>query len=369
MRLADLDKIIKELIPQKAAQSWDNVGLQVGNRSTDITGITLAVDISRQTINETLKCGANVVLSHHPLIFKPLTRVISDDTIGGLIELLIKNNVAAYCCHTNLDSVSWGVSDALARAIGLDASEYLSYVEGEKTYKLVTFVPFDHLQDVRNAVCEAGAGQIGDYSFCTFSAKGFGTFLGGDSTKPAIGEAGKLETAEEERFEVIVDQKNVVKVIEEMKKAHPYEEVAYDLIPLANPSNYGLGKIGSLKEAASIKKIVDILKEKLRTDGIRYTGQPEKMVKKIAVCGGSGSSLIESAIERDAELFIAGEFGYHHALEAKERGLPIIELGHGLSETLVLDVLKSKLSKKFKQNGIEEISISIAKESDVWTYV
>jgi dinuclear metal center YbgI/SA1388 family protein len=366
--ISELEAFLDDLIPLETAQEWDNVGLQVGNRQLDVEGIVLSVDLSSELLNKAIEAKANVLITHHPLIFKPIKNVLTDDTAGSLIHSLIKNEIALYCCHTNLDAVQWGVSDALAAAIGLDETKPLSAVEGEKKYKLVTFLPPEHLEVLRNAVCGAGAGVIGDYSNCTFSSSGTGTFMCSETTKHSRGEKGRLESVQESRFETVVDSKHVSKAIKAMLGAHPYEEPAYDLIPLENPSGFGLGKIGDFRAPVAVESLVNTLKDKLNLKSVRLLGDSASKVQTVAVCGGSGSNLVEAAYKQGAQLFVAGEFGYHCAMDAQANSLSLLEVGHGVSEKLILDTLKEKIEKKLTDEG-KETPVYIIEQDDIWKHV
>lgn len=370
MKVSDLEVLLNDFIPLNLAQSWDNVGLQVGDRNSNVSGILISIDVTDTTIDFAQRSNCNLILSHHPVIFKPIKNIIEDTFHGRLISKLIKNNLAVYAAHTNLDSINWGVSNCLAKSIGLEGSEPIQSIDEDGDYKLVTFVPKEAVEKVRNVVCSAGAGIIGDYEYCTFSTPGEGTFKGNENTRPSIGEKDRLEKVLEERFEVKVPKKIINKVVGTLIEHHPYEEVAYDLIPLKKLSENGLGKIATLAGMKTVSEIIKLISEQTGNENIRVCGDINKKVKRVAVCGGSGSGMVSTCIQKGAELFISGEFSYHAALEAKAKDLILLEIGHRISEALVLETLKKKVRNLIKENGYDDIQIEIYdEENDVWNHL
>lgn len=345
MTVKGLLAILNKLAFNGLAEDWDNVGLQVGDPESQISGCLLGIDVTRELVNHAVETGLNTVIAHHPLIFKPIKNVISDNPTGSLIGEAVKNNINIISLHTNLDMVDWGVSNALAKYMGLLNIQPLRRSSPGYLFKLVVFVPGHATVDVRDAICKAGGGVIGDYSFCTFSMSGEGTFLGGESTDPYIGKSGKLEKVEELRLEVLVEKNILSEVVAAMIKAHPYEEVAYDIYRLENTKEYGIGKIGDMENGKTVGEIAKLLGESPLIGKAGIIGDKSKRVSRVAVCGGSAGSVLNRAIKQ-ADLLVCGELGHHLELEAAESELNVIVLGHAPSEAFILDVLRKKLQTK-----------------------
>ncbi|MFC1478687.1 Nif3-like dinuclear metal center hexameric protein [Candidatus Margulisiibacteriota bacterium] len=321
MKLKALINFLNKVAPPHMACSWDKIGLQVGNKDAEVNKVLVALDITEKTVKKAVKQKADVIVSHHPLIYNPLEKLDFSKPQGKLLKLLIENNIAAFVMHTNLDAADGGVNDVLAEQYGLDPQrcKILEPTYKEPLYKLSVFIPEKDLDKVRIAIGNAGAGHIGNYSHCTFSAPGEGTFLGLEGTKPYIGKPGKLEKADEKRLETIVPASLLDKVVSEMLKAHPYEEVAYDVFLLKQSGKtYGLGRVGKTAEG-----------------------------KTIAVCSGGGGKLIAKAAEMGAGRYIVGEAGYHDLLEAEALGLKVEVLGHFESENIIVPVLAKKIKEKY----------------------
>ncbi|HHY13955.1 MAG TPA: Nif3-like dinuclear metal center hexameric protein, partial [Thermoanaerobacterales bacterium] len=291
-----------------------------------------------------------MILSHHPLIFNKLKSVRSDFYVGGIIHKLIKNDINVYCAHTNLDIAFGGVNDVLAKNLNLVQVKPLEILKYDNLKKIVVFVPKDHVDSVVNAMANAGAGWIGNYSHCSFKTPGKGTFKPLEGSNPYIGKAGQIEEVEEYRIEMIVLNSKFRKVVNEMLKSHPYEEVAYDIYNLDNLGEpVGLGRIGKLSEPTILKNLVSNVKNLLKVDYVRIVGDINKKINKIAVCGGSGASLIHKSVAKGADVLVTSDVKYHQAQEAFNLGLQIVDVGHWDSEKLVLptiiDEIKTSLTK------------------------
>lgn len=355
MLVGDFLSYINRHIPPYLVEDFDNVGLQIGDPGNSVEKIAITVDVTGELVSKCVKDGFGLIISHHPLIFKPLKNIDFSDPVNAIIKEIILNNISLIAVHTNLDAIDWGVSDALCDLLKLRERSPVRRAESSD-YKLVTFVPFDSLDKVRDAVCEAGAGRIGDYSYCSFSSPGVGSFLGGETTKPAVGVPGKLEKVDEYRLEVVAKKADLGNVVKAIKKSHPYEEAAYDIYKLSNPSSYGIGRIGTLKNGLKVKDVAGILGKEKAVNNLSITGDPDRIVSRIAVCGGSASSVVKKSAALGAGLLIGGEFGYHSKLEASQNNMALIEMGHGVSESFVLKPLKSKL-EMFTGERKEEIEI------------
>lgn len=351
---------IRSLVPEYLAEPWDQVGLQVGAADAPVRGILVTLDVTPQVLQEAEVRGAQFILSHHPVIFAPLTSVTSEDTVGSLVARAVRQNVVIYVAHTNLDSVAGGVNDALADALGLENTVPLLPAPGVKRYKLVTFVPPDHLDDVRAALCTAGAGIIGEYSCCSFTGPGEGTFLPSHQAQPAVGETGRLNRVEELRLEMVVEAGWLGAAVQALLAAHPYEEAAYDIYPLEQVGGAGLGRLGTLPEETTLGALADACRVRLGATLVKVSGGPQSSVETVAVCGGSGKDLVEAAWRAGADVFVAGEIGHHRALEAKQMGLSLIEAGHYYTEQVALEPLAAMLSARIAGEGLE-VEVAVAR--------
>lgn len=342
IRCAQVIEALESFAPQEIAESWDNVGLILGNPEKYITKILLTLDITSQVAKEAAEEKADLIVSHHPIITEPLKSLREDDPENQVIIELIKNDIAVLCAHTNLDIAPGGVNDILAAKLDLKNLEVLHTTSREKLYKLVVFIPRDYTSRIRTALGNSGAGFIGNYSHCTFSVSGKGTFKPGEETDPFIGEKGRLTEVEEDRLETIVPERKLGKILKSLRESHPYEEIAYDLYLLEDSGEaVGLGRIGELSSKITLKETAVFLKDKLDVQELKIVGNLDRKIKRIAVCGGAGGSLIKEAYLKKADLLITGDISYHKAQRAKELNLCLIDAGHGTTENIVVPWLKS----------------------------
>ncbi len=346
-KVAQVMEIIEALAPRSLAEEWDNPGLQVGDPAAEATSVLVALDLTDAVLEEAAAVGAKLVVCHHPAILKPLPGIRLDLPVGRRLARALAAGIAVYAAHTNLDAAPGGLNDILARKLGLEDLRILRPTREEKLFKLVVFVPRGHEDAVRDALAGAGAGWIGNYSHCTFQAAGTGTFKPGEGTHPFLGRQGEVERADEYRLETIVPEPLLRASLRAMIKAHPYEEVAYDVYPLANQGREsGLGRVGRLKEAVSLAGLAARVKERLGLAAVRAVGEPSRVVHQAAVCGGSGGSLVGVAAFAGADVLITGDVRYHDALEALERGLGVIDAGHFGTEAAALDELCGYLNDR-----------------------
>lgn len=366
----ELLSFLDSLAPFKLAESWDNCGLLVGDPRQEVKGILVCLDVNEDVVEEALEQGSNVIVSHHPLIFKPLKSLRLDRSPGRLLAQIIKNDLQVIAVHTNYDQAKAGVSAQLAHRLGLENTQVLQPKTLEPLYKLVVFVPAEYDAQVRKALGDAGAGHIGNYSHCTFRAAGTGTFLPLEGTNPFIGSQGQLEEAAEYRVETIVPESLLSKVIEAMLAAHPYEEVAYDLFPLANQQKeYGFGCVGSLSAPLKLKDLAGEVKSRLSLAAVRVAGDWEQEISQVAVCGGSGKSLIPVAAKSGAQVLITGELGHHDAQLAQELGLALIDAGHYATEAVSLPFLADAIKQELTEKEVAEIPVVISqREKDPWQF-
>lgn len=333
-----------KLAPRHLAEDWDNVGLLVGHPAQDVHKIMVTLDITAFIVEQAVACGADMIISHHPLFLKPLRHLRTDLPQGDLIAKIIRHGIAVFAAHTNLDSANGGVNDVLAHALELTDVQLLTTDRTEDLFKLVVFVPETHANVLQNAIHKAGAGHIGQYSHCMFMTEGTGTFLPLEGSQPFIGQQGKVEQVKEIRMETIVPAKFRRRVVNALLKTHPYEEVAYDLYLLANQgTQYGLGRVGTLSAASSLGDLAEAVKIRLKADFVKVVGDPQRRISTVAVCGGSGASLLHKAIFAGADVFITGDVKYHEAQEALAAGMAIIDAGHFATEQPIVSVLSEYL--------------------------
>lgn len=361
--------ILEKFAPRQSAEEWDSgIGLQIGDPRQKIKSIFLSLDLDMRVLQEAKAAKAEMLVVHHTPFFKPLKNLRSDLPNGRLITEIIKNGMALYTLHTNLDAVSGGVNDVLAAKLKLQDVAILSPGSKQKLYKLVVYTPLEYNEQVRQALSKAGAGWIGNYSDCSFQVKGTGAFKPQEGTDPFIGTIGKLERVEEIRLETIVYEQKLSSVVKAMIKAHPYEEVAYDVYLLANEAvTAGLGRIGQLAEPVTLEKFITIVKENLAIDTLRYCGEKEKMIRKVAVCGGSGMYYWQQALFAGADVLLTADIKYHDAQDAIANGLALVDAGHFATEQPVMPVLADIL-----ENGLhrKDVVLTISKTcTDPFNYL
>jgi dinuclear metal center YbgI/SA1388 family protein len=344
--------------PPASKLDYDNVGLQVGDASREVDRVLVALDLTPAVIEDAEKTGAGLIVTHHPLLFRPLKRVASDDPPGALALRLAEARIAYYAIHTNLDAAPGGVSFALAEQIGLRDIRFLQPLEG-KLVKLATFVPAGHAAGVRQALAAAGAGRIGDYEECAFELAGTGHFRPGEGASPFIGSAGGgHEAVNEIRIEVEVPRWDLGRVLRALREAHPYEEVAYDVFPVEQPaSRFGMGAIGSLEAPEPMARFLERVASRLDSASLRYAGRRDAMIGRVAVCGGSGGSLIRDAARAGADAFVTADLTYHRFFETMdasgEPGMALVDAGHYETEAVTEDLLISYLRDRFPDVAFE----------------
>ncbi len=330
-----------------AANAWasDNVGLQIGNENSSIKNILLSLDLNNKVVDEAIKRNCNLIITHHPFLFHPIKNInTTKNTHSIIIEKLLKKDINVFSAHTNLDFTKDGVSFQLAKAIGLKNIRFLKNLKDDQ-FKLVVFVPDNNLEKVAEAIHNAGGGAIGEYSNCGFRIKGTGTFKGSAKSNPAIGKKNKLEKVEETRLEVLVGKSDLSKIISSMIKAHPYEEVAYDIYPVKNENvNFGFGAVGEFEKGMSIQLFFKTLSKSLKLKNFRYTAGKSKLIRRVAVCGGSCSELVDEAITSGADAFVTADLKYHIFQDAEEK-IYLIDAGHYETEAPVLIEIKKRLEK------------------------
>jgi len=335
MRVRDIQQILESWAPKEIAWERDNIGLQAGDPAAVVRGILVALDVTEEVIAEAVRRKANLLVSHHPLLFRPLSAVTMQSARGRCIRALMQSGINLYSAHTNLDFTRGGTSFALAQALGLTDVEFLR-MPYEVQRKVVTFVPPAEAERVARAMADAGAGIIGNYDSCSFAGPGTGTFRGNERSRPAIGKRGVLEHASETRLEMMVPRWRLGDVIGAMHRAHPYEEVAYDVYPLENRSReHGMGIIGNARRPVTLRVFLNDLKRRLGVPALRCTGDMRRTVRRVAACGGSGTELMDEAARRGADVFVTADVRYHsfHDVEAS---MALVDAGHFETELPVV---------------------------------
>ena len=346
MKVKDVTNYLETIAPRAYQESYDNAGLLTGEYAMEVNGILITLDCIEEVVDEAIAKNCNLIIAHHPIIFKGLKKLTSGNYIERTIIKAIKNNIAIYAIHTNLDNVHTGVNKKIADKIGLKNLKVL-VPKTDTLTKLVAFIPNDHVEVVMKALHQAGAGQIGNYKNCSFRQDGIGTFLPNERANPTIGKANEQEFVKETRVEVIFPTYLEQNIIGTLRKNHPYEEVAYYINTLSNDNQeVGSGMIGELKAELEPIEFLKRLKLNMNLSVIRHTGLLNKKVKKVAICGGSGSFLLSSAIRAGADFFISADFKYHEFFDADNK-ITIADIGHYESEIFTKELLGELLKEKF----------------------
>ena len=335
------------LAPLPYQESYDNAGLITGSPSWSVKGILVTLDCTESVVDEAIQNGCNLIVAHHPILFRPIKKITGSNYVERTVIKAIKNDIAIYAIHTNLDNVQQGVNKMIADTLGLINTKILQ-PKKETLLKLITFVPKEHAQKVLSALHEAGAGQIGEYKNCSFTVVGTGSFTPSDKAKPFIGESGgTAESVEENRIEVILPSHIEGKVLLALKKSHPYEEVAYYLSELVNENQeVGAGMVGDLPSEINTLEFLKQVKSVMKAGVVRHTAICHEKVKRVAVCGGAGSFLVGAAQKSGAQVFISADFKYHEFFDADGK-IVIADIGHFESEQYTKDLLVNVLREKF----------------------
>jgi len=342
----DIINVLETIAPLRLQEAYDNSGWVVGDPEQICTGALTALDLTPAIIDEAIEKNFNLIIVHHPPIFKGLKQLVPSNPVARMLTQAIKADLCIYAIHTNLDNVIWGVNGEIASRIGLQQLKVLSPM-ADTHQKLVTFVPVDHAAKVRQSLFEAGAGSIGNYDQCSFNNTGTGTFRANEKAKPFVGAIHKQHHEKEERIEVVFPTHLQTSLIATLKDAHPYETVAYDVYPLDNRfDELGGGAIGYLPHPLDEKAFLQLLKKTFQTGIIRHTQLRGKSIEKVALCGGSGKSLIINALKQKADAYITADLGYHDFFEPDGR-LLLADIGHFESEQYTSDLLERAIKEKF----------------------
>ena len=357
MKLKEITDHLETLAPLSYQESYDNAGLICGSEDMEINSALICLDSTEAVVDEAIGAGCNLIIAHHPIVFSGLKKLNGKNYVERVIIKAIKNNIAIYAVHTNIDNVYRGVNAKICEKLGLQNCQLLS-PQKDILKRLITYVPKENAEHVRRALFDSGAGHIGNYDECSFNTSGLGTFKAQEGAKPHLGEVGKRFEAEEIRIEVIYPAYLQSKIVSALLKAHPYEEVAYDLFSLSNySSQVGAGMVGELLKETDEMDFLKDLKHKMKAESIRYTPLRNKKVRKIAVCGGSGSFLLNAAIAHQADVFVTADFKYHQFFDADGR-IMIADIGHYESEQFTMELFYEILKKKFSTFALQLTKIN-----------
>lgn len=349
----DICSAIEAWAPPGLAYEWDRIGLSVGGPGAPVSRVLVCLTVTREAFARARRLGAELIVSHHPLVWEPLRTLRTDHPHTRLCLDIVKANIAVFSAHTNLDVVPDGVSRVLASRLGLKAPRPLFPVPHAQLIKLVTFVPESHLRQVRDAVSEAGAGVIGQYTHCSFSTPGTGSFFPGTQASPFTGKKGRVNEEPELRFETVVPEVRLSTVMSALRQAHPYDEIAYDLVTLKNSDTVvGLGVRGELEKTATLAEFARRVRDLLELDHVRLIGKPSRKVKRVAVLGGAGADSI-ARLPGGIDVFVTGDVKYHDACDAVERGMGVIDAGHAGTEWLVVPAIADYLMSRFAQLRVQ----------------
>lgn len=337
---------LEKWAPPSLQESYDNSGLLLGEKEDEVHQALITLDITEAVIDEAIETRSNFIIAHHPFIFKGIKRIGNSHWIDRCIRKAIKHDIAIYAIHTNLDNVHTGVNKKIAEKLQLTKLSFLQ-PKKETLSKLTVFVPTENKDEVLTAMYQAGAGNIGNYDHCSFQVEGTGTFRGNEVSNPTVGSQGNDETVQETRLEVLVPNYRLKNVISAMTEAHPYEEVAHYINPLSNINQeVGSGMIGELIDVMDANKFMGFLKKQMDLNMIRHTELVHENIKRVAICGGSGSFLLNQAKAKGADVFITGDFKYHDFFEANNE-IIIADIGHYESEVFTKDLILDALTKNF----------------------
>jgi dinuclear metal center YbgI/SA1388 family protein len=346
MKIKEIIKTIEEFAPPALQESYDNAGLIVGDPESAVSGALITLDVTEEVIGEAIRKKCNLIIAHHPLIFKGIKKLNNQNSVERMLVISIKNDIAIYAAHTNLDNVYHGVNATIAKKLGLINTAILAPKENILK-KLVTFCPADYAGQVRDAIFAAGAGHIGNYDSCSFNLTGEGTFRAGEGANPFVGELDKLHFEKEVRIESVFPVYLKNKIVSAMLHAHPYEEVAYDIYPIENQfAGVGAGMTGELETPENPLDFLLRIKKVFDTACVRYTKLCKKKITKVALCGGSGSFLLQNAIAAGADVFITGDVKYHEFFEADNK-IIIADVGHYESEQYTKELLMNIIKKNY----------------------
>ena len=368
-KLSDILGIINKIAPPWLMESWDNSGLQLGDPTATVSRIMVALDATPAVVASALASSCQLLVTHHPLIFKPQKSISAATVQGRLIHDAISGGLAIVSIHTSYDIADGGLNDLLAERLGIGSCVPLHTTSSQELAKLVVFVPEDHFDSLQSSLL-AYAENMGAYRDCSFAVNGEGTFTPLEGANPFIGNVGSLERVREVRLEMLVCRSKLARAVKTMLAVHPYEEPAFDIYPLLNEGKkFGLGRIGEIKHSSSLADFTVFVGKQLQASGVRFVGNSDTAVHKIALCSGSGISLLQEAVRAGADCMVTGDVKYHDAREAEDMGIALIDVGHFPSEHVMVADVVHRLGKMMKETGYKECEIlSCQVENDPFRY-
>ena len=359
MKIKEVLAHLERRFPLSWQEDFDNCGVQVGDKEQEITGALVCFELRESVIDEAIRCGANLVISHHPLIFQGLKKIEPVNRTGRIVCKALAHNILIYSMHTNMDSAIGGGNDAFAEKLQLKEVSVLAPHEGNFR-KLVFYVPAQDVTRVCDAMFAAGCGHIGNYDRCMFTVPGEGSFRPLEGSNPYIGRSNQVETVDEVRVEMIFPANIQKRVVSALYAAHPYEEPAFDIYRIENEERrVGLGRVGLLPEPMMPTQFFEFLKQQLQIEHLRYSGNMDKMIKKVAVCGGSGGSLIRQAMAAHADAYVTGDIKYHDFF-MPDNQMIIVDVGHFEGEHFIKDIIYNELKKNFSNFAISIIEDEVS---------
>lgn len=348
LKVKDIMSFMESIAPKNYAMEWDRIGLQIGSPQKEVKRIMVTLEINADVLQEAVDKEVDLIISHHPLIFKSISKIDFEDTKGVIIQKIIQEDLHVYVSHTNMDVAPSGLNQHIAEKIGLKNIGVLSPSDIKPYYKFIVYVPETHKEKIIEAINKGGGGHIGNYSHCTFRTSGIGTFKPEEGSNPFLGKKDKMEKVEEIKIETIVERKDIPNLLNKVQQAHPYEEVVYDLFPLEIPlANVGLGRIGELSGTQSLVTFIQHLKNILQLKEVKYVGDLYHEISKVAILNGSGGDYIEEATKAGADCFITGDVKYHEAQDAMGGDMSILDIGHYDSEIIFREFIKTQLENRF----------------------
>lgn len=366
----DVIAIMDQMAPARLAQEWDNSGLQCGNPDWQVKHVMVSLDPSPDVVRAACKKNADMLITHHPLIFRPLKNLVLDTSLGKILDSSIRHRLAIFSAHTNLDSACGGLNDFFAEKIGLHNLSVLEGETEERIVKLVVYVPSESFEDVFQAILETDAGVIGNYTGCTFRQEGIGTFIPGKGARPKIGSVNTPEAVNEFRIETRVRKNRIAGVLAHIRRSHPYETMAYDIYPLfPEQTGHGIGRIGELAKSTALTSLADKIKATFGLSALRVCGAPDMMIKKVAVCTGSGGGLLKRFFSTDADVYISGDLKFHDARNAEINHRALIDIGHFVSEAIMIDLVAGRLNSLMREKGLDIRVEPFKEERDPFQYI
>jgi len=368
--VADIVKVMEHLAPTDLAEDWDNVGLQVGSFNWPVKKVWVALDPTPDVIQAACDKNVDMLVTHHPMIFKPLKSIDFGTPSGHSIQLAGLHQLAVYTAHTNFDSVRGGLNDILVELIGMENVKPLAVSKQSPRYKLVTYVPIEYEKKFLSALLETEACQMGEYRCCSFRSVARGTFKPGKAAKAIAGKAGEVSAVDEVRFETVIDRESLAGAITHLRSHHPHQVMAYDVYPLFDPEEkQGIGRIGDLLKKTDLNSLAQMIKNKLKLKHVKVVGEHDLPVNKAAVCTGSGSSLLKEFFSSDAQVYISGDLRYHDAKDVQSARRGLIDIGHFASEHIMVEVLAQRLSTQLTRIGLAASVQAYGDEKDPFSLI